>query len=181
MRRVFQIVQSFHIGLAFFFVRQIRRDPFRPRQSFTDQNLAQTFPVDFNDDIISALTAASSCHRPTRPDQKRLLQKFFRTLFRLLPGFHGLIQRNAKVQTLIVRAFTLPEIGLGRVDVVKARGKFFVGGMDAETVAIVVLAFHIMAIGQLDPTLYDRQLMLAARQRRTEARLATPDKKSLFA
>src|SRR5437870_2027910 len=151
VRCAFQVVQSFHVCLRVLAARQIRRDAFRPRQSFTDQNLTQTFPVDFNDDIISALTAASSCRRPTRPDYERLLQKFLRPLFRLLPGFHGLIQRDAKVQALIVRAVALPEISFGRVDVVKARGKLFVGGVDAETVAIVVLAFHIMAIGQLDP------------------------------
>src|SRR6266446_8210154 len=86
VRCAFQIVQSSHISLAFFFVRQIRRDPFRRRQSFTDQNLTQTFPVDFNDDIISALTAASSCHRPTRPDQKRLLQSSFVRCFAFSPA-----------------------------------------------------------------------------------------------
>src|SRR5207245_3336233 len=122
-----------------------------PGHHSNDPNVARPRPVDFNADIISALTAASSCRRPTRPDYERLLQKFLRPLFRLLPGFHGLIQRDAKVQALIVRAVALPEISFGRVDVVKARGKLFVGGVDAETVASVVLAFHIMAIGQLDP------------------------------
>src|SRR5438093_13575503 len=51
MRRVFQIVQSLHISLAFFFVGQIRRLPFRPRQSFADQNLTETFPIDFNNNV----------------------------------------------------------------------------------------------------------------------------------
>ncbi len=108
----------------------------RANPSFT-KNLTETFPIDFNDHIISALAPASSCRRPTRPDYERLLQKFLRPLFRLLPGFHGLIQRDAKVQALIVRAVALPEIGLGRIDVVKARGKFFVGGVDAETISVL--------------------------------------------
>src|SRR2546428_4003556 len=146
VRCAFQIVQSLHIRLRVLAAGQIRRDPFRSRKTFADQNLAQTFSVDFDDDIISALTAASSCRRPTRPDYERLLQKFLHALFRLLPGFHGLIQRDAKVQTLIVRAFTLPEIGLGRVDVVKARGKFLVAAANSETVAVILRTIEIAAV-----------------------------------
>jgi len=108
----------------------IRRGAFHPLQSFIYQNLTETFPVDFNDHIISALTAACSCRRPTRPDYERLLQKFLHALFGFFTSVHRFIQRNAEMQALIV--------------------------------------------------VYDRQLMLAGRQQRTEARLATPDKKSLF-
>src|SRR5439155_16916411 len=67
VRCAFQVVQSLHVCLRVLTAGQIRRDPFRPRQTFTDQNLAQTFPVDFDNHVISALTAASSCRRPTRP------------------------------------------------------------------------------------------------------------------
>src|SRR5207244_9080204 len=58
VRYAFQIVQSLHISLAFFFVRQIRRLPFRPRQSFANQNLTETFPIDFDNHVISALATA---------------------------------------------------------------------------------------------------------------------------
>src|SRR6266446_5740781 len=151
VRGAFQIVQSLHIGLAFLPVGQIRRDSFRPCETLADQNLAQTFPVDFTDHIISTLAAAPSCRCPTRPDHERLLQKLFCPLFRLLAGFHCFIECDAKVNTLLARPFWLKKVGLRRVNVVQPRGKFFIAAADAKTVSIVVRSIDVLAISQLDP------------------------------
>src|SRR6266480_2314282 len=151
MRRVFQIVQSLHISLAFFFVRQVRSNTFNSRQTFANQNLAEIFSIDFDDDVISALAAAPAGSRPTRPDHERLLQKLFCPLFRLLAGFHGLIQRDPEVNTLLPGPFGLLKIGLGCVNVVQPRGKFFIAAADAKTVSIVKRSIDVVAISQLDP------------------------------
>jgi len=55
------------------------------------------------------------------------------------------------MQTLIVRPIAVPKIGLGRVDVIKTRGKFFVAATDPKTVTIVVRSIDVVAVGQLDP------------------------------
>jgi len=108
-------------------------------------------PVGFNDHVISALATASSCSRPTCPNQKRLLQEFLRALLGLLAGFHRFIERDAKVNALIARPFSLAKIGLGRVNIVKTRGKFSVAAAHAKTIAVVVRSIDIAAISQLDP------------------------------
>src|SRR5206468_12637211 len=101
--------------------------------------------------VITALATAPTCGRPARPDYERLLQKFFRPLFRFLAGFHGLIQRDPEVNTLLAGSFGLLKIGLGRVNVVQPRGKFFIAAADAKTVSIVKRSIDVVAISQLDP------------------------------
>ena len=137
-RGAFELVQSFHVGSRVLTIWQIRRDSFCSRQTFGHQNFAQTFPVDFNNHIISALAAAAAGGRPSRPDYERFLQKLLCPLLRLFTGFHCFIERDAKIQTLIVRPVALPKIGLGRVDVVKPRGKLLVAAADPKTIAIIV-------------------------------------------
>src|SRR5204862_4521921 len=104
-----------------------------------------------NNHIISALPTASSCCGPACPNQKRLLQKLFRALLRFFAGFHCFVESDSEMQTLIVRPIAYSKIGLGRVDVVKPRGKLFVAAVDPKTVAIVVRSIDISAISQLDP------------------------------
>jgi hypothetical protein len=52
---------------------------------------------------------------------------------------------------LIVCPLSLPKIGLGSIDVIKPRGKFFVAAVDPKTVAVVVRSLDIAAVSQLDP------------------------------
>jgi hypothetical protein len=150
-RRTFEIVQSFHLRFCFLATRRHHRHTFYARQSFTDQNLAQTFSVYLNNDVISALAAAASGCRPTRPDYEWFLQKLFRALLCFFAGLHRFVERDAEVQTLIVRSIALPKVGLGRVDVIKPRGKFFVACANMEAVTVVVGIFEITTIRELDP------------------------------
>src|SRR2546421_8524080 len=51
------------------------------------------------------------------------------------------------MNALVVRPVALSKIGLGRVDIIKSRGKLFV----AATVAIIVRSVDIMTVDQLNP------------------------------
>jgi len=54
------------------------------------------------------------------------------------------------MNTLVARPLALPEIGFGRVDVVKTRGKLLVAAADPKAVTIIVRRVDISAISQLD-------------------------------
>src|SRR5207245_9977720 len=49
------------------------------------------------------------------------------------------------------RRSTLPRIRVGRVDIIRSRGKRFVAAADPKTVAIMVRRVDIMTVDQLNP------------------------------
>src|SRR5205807_6512514 len=107
--------------------------------------------------------ASTGC-RPTGPDDKRLLQKLFRSLLHFLAGFHCFIERDAEVKCLVVGPVALAKIRFGRVNVIKPRGKFFIGGPDMKTVAVVARILDVIAIGELDPFFFVARTALAQKR-----------------